>query len=882
MAKSKSKRKAQLQNINFIRSAKIQLDLTKDQKKMVDSTIRIGMEMTAEYCECLLAMRGEPVYLREHEGEVEERLLDEKYWKDFKAKNLGYPTSTSDADLKELFGIICGKNQRREFCNPLLLNGCKAGQSGKETREKSLYSSLIQSGTLPFKTRSAIYPSTLRFQAFECATSYVASWVEANEAAKKQYYALKAEIESVDVSQEQEKLFNDFIKKTDLRITAKLIDKMSRFGFEVRYAAEELAVAQKMEPNISVWRKLFHLEVLKQQFERSRPYARFSMPCPKNHVRQLSYGHNYIPFTISYDGGSFTITTQLFDGVNLCNQQIKGRASGYFRDLKVSDYYEKNDKRGTVSKNKSFKFEYRRGNNSILDESMTGIVKEIFLIRQKTKKSANEYYFVAPLNCEAERYQAADDLKSAYMLEPGTTTVDVPKGTILVSADMGVNPFWSIRSYCWDGKTWKHVTTKKLGCVKDQKYVELIRQEMDLISLFRTYLDYLKVLEKTVSPEEEEGRQDHLLRCSKKYVDKLSKLRNTGFLSNEILDSWPSELSQNVEIARKVAYDKVTELSRSFRKLKDFHQFSSRKTGISNDQFVFLSYFKSLISAKKSFHYRGMPTTNKFAKRSGFESLNRYYASLKIDLQRKISQALVYEARLLGAHGIIVEELEDSKSVAKKSRRENELWALWSPLTMKNMIAHFCQQYGLMFCEVDPKLTSQYDPLTKKPGYRSKEKKSDLYVNRDGIFRLDADSEAAAENIFFRFIDRASYHYQIYALWVENVEELGLSPCYLPYTKKSEKSENSKKVKQDSEPAEKKESKAWKKSLVHHVLERMYGTSEVLIDDATGKPITLEKNQLKLLKWSEKKVKLYRYGDVWLGESRHIEEVGKIKSKLNI
>src|SRR5690606_32835536 len=151
-------------------------------------------------------------------------------------------------------------------------------------------------------------------------------------------------------------------------------------------------------------------------------------------------------------------------------------------------------------------------------------------------------------------------------------------------------------------------------------------------------------------------------------------------------------------------------------------------------QFVFLSYFKSLISAKKSFHYRGMPTTNKFAKRSGLESLNRYYASLKIDLQRKISQALVYEARLLGAHGIIVEELEDSKSVAKKSRRENELWALWSPLTMKNMIAHFCQQYGLMFCEVDPKLTSQYDPLTKKPGYRSKEKKSDLYVNRDGIF----------------------------------------------------------------------------------------------------------------------------------------------------
>lgn len=826
---------------NIVRTVQVALNLSADNRRLAKLTIDANLNLAQEYCRAILAMRCDSVWVANVVDPTQgDTHFSSDYWEKWLSNNLTSYRKRDREGLQEVFRVICKTGMRKGYADPLFMLGSRSQAVSKHN--------LLRSGVLPFTIQSKL-PAPMRYQAWECASSYVASWVECDASAKLEHERRRKALEAAQLSADELSLLMTFIDKTELNVTDKLVDKMRRFGFDVYYAREEMTIAEKMQPNIEVWRRCFNFVLKKKDFEASKPYARFKFPCPQTHVRNINFGSNYINFTIDHDESGFLFKTKLYDGAKLIPVELRGHDTRQLEDLVVDQTFDKPD--GTLSKSSANRLSYRRGNHSELDESVVGVVREVFLQRRRTKKSQAQYVFAMPVNISVAGSDVGDSLRTHYMSEPGGL-LNPPVGTVIVSADHGVNPFWALRAFKWDGKNWNLIGKKVVGGIKDQDFCDSVQAQISKTKKFRTLLDYLKTLE------------------SEKVLS-AKKIEKTVEACGEFGINYPA----NIESLKKVCFDLAHDLSSQFRQLKDYVSHPSRKTGVAFDQFIFLKFEKLLLSSKKALNYRGLPPVGKFGKRPGFEKCWLGFGNRKKDLQKKFAQSIVYEARKFKADLLVLEEFKASRS--KKTRAENELWDLWTPLSVKTWVKHFAVQYGLSITEVDPRLTSQYDSETKQPGYRPKDAKASLYVIRRGnVVRKDADLDIATENIFRRFLDRPAYTYQIKARLVANHDKLRIPPSYVPSLVKAEE-----KVEADESNSEfTGKVKKWKKSLTSHVLLQQYDSEHVVFDVLTGEVRRVTPAVFKNIKTEGKEVKLYRHGERWLSEPLHKQAVEEIKNRV--
>jgi hypothetical protein len=101
---------------------------------------------------------------------------------------------------------------------------------------------------------------------------------------------------------------------------------------------------------------------------------------------------------------------------------------------------------------------------------------------------------------------------------------------------------------------------------------------------------------------------------------------------------------------------------------------------------------------------------------------------------------------------MVMEELDVTMSSGDLSG-ENRMKAIWAMGQTKVWLKNKANLEGILIAEVDAFLTSQIDPETQKMGYR---KGRYIYVNRNNKYvKIDSD-EAAAVNVFMKFISHGT------------------------------------------------------------------------------------------------------------------------------
>jgi len=267
-------------------------------------------------------------------------------------------------------------------------------------------------------------------------------------------------------------------------------------------------------------------------------------------------------------------------------------------------------------------------------------------------------------------------------------------------------------------------------------YVDTYADHIDKISAkdFVDDIDGIKVLDeddpyvvKILShlPEDVEGNQDDILNIS--------------------LLKWKTSNAQFVPPLIQEAKAIMSRIKR-----ENLDNIRGKKTQVVTQKtFHKIKFAKALLSLMKSWSSIGTVRVVKTDQIYG-KKIWDYINGLRRNVLTYLSSAIVNNALDLGAHMIILEDLDSSVSKYRE-KDKNAIQSLWGSGELKKRIEEKAEKHRVVVQYVSPYLTSQLDNETKDIGYR---KGGRLYVVRNGkIKSIDADINAS-KNIGERFFDR--------------------------------------------------------------------------------------------------------------------------------
>jgi IS605 OrfB family transposase len=817
---------------SFVRTAKIKLSVPFDHRLLLQKTMTLVHQRSREYCEALLALRGLPVRVRSGRQEI---VLESVHWQRYLKAFL---TRCAYLDrLPQLYQAILDTSRVRGYMTPLsdicsrtgsfTRKNPRTGACNEAEPGKALCRFLLQEQVLPFRFQTSL-PRHFDYSAWEMATSHIRSWAEVNAATQENYAQEVKKLEVLQPLPTWVALYESWKASTGLGdsselsreivINERFVFKFKKFGFDVFYAAEALRAARVINSDPNFWLKLFLWDVQRQRLERLRESACFCFPDIDASTRAMSLGHNYVPYELAYDGRSFQLVTHLLaDSGTPVRVTLCGLDSAYFRDLEV-----------TPSIHGTYFFHYKRGNNSDLPESVEAVLKE-----PRICKTDRDFYLLLPLTLTQSVQPAALTLASYHFKGQG----DI-KGLRTLSVDLGIHPILSM------------VVSENLGSGKHRdllSFAEGQAADAAYSSKIRILQRYMKAVGNVIKYYHFVGKNlyDRARTCF------LRTFRHLG-LGAEAFEMSRTDI-------RVLILRHLRECRQQYRFLRrpDLHR--QRQCHLSQEMFEWIDLTRTWTSVCQRWHYLGLPPLAPFERRDGFEKVFRYYAHLKRDCVKKIAQRVVYLARKHLASAVLLEDLEFFRMSVAHDRFKNALLHVWSAASIRQWMEHFAQQYGLRVFLIDPRHSSQLDPLTGEFGYRDEDDKSRLHVLRgDTLFTLDAD-QAAAANLARRFHSRYADVPVLRASRILHPEKMGLPfSSYLT---------------QDGER-------------VKRSLRNLYGSSSVVLlphgqhcwraqPCRGGRPEVEQENSNVD---SEKGTKFCRHGDFWLDWEGHQARIQEIKA----
>ncbi len=410
---------------------------------------------------------------------------------------------------------------------------------------------------------------------------------------------------------------------------------------------------------------------------------------------ELAVSEREIPYGVNYENFSLELAGDRLKFV-LGKREFQALRTLYFKDLKV------------IPAKNSYVFKYRRGNNSTLDEQVEAVLKEITLYR----KNGN-YYVGLSLNLQVDGdNKNCRTVKDYYFFKRAS----LPNGARIMAIDLGItNP-----------ASYVHVSTKKKGHEVIGSGIIGVDKEFNF--LHPKYVAKLKKFKASLSEAFAAITELHPIKKVLHSQEEWSKLR------------YP--ISQMIE-----------KLSKEMRQLRR-GDLNVRNHGTSHEQMQFILVYKNFVDLLKKWTYFGSKPAAKKERRKGFEKHIRRLENLKKDFRKKLACEIVREARRKGSDLIVIEDLEHFTPDSTKDSNLNELLMLWGSGQIGKWIEHFADQYNIGVLKVDPRMTSQIDPLTGKIGYRSKYDKRKFFVKRGNKIEVIHADLAAAENIAKRVTNR--------------------------------------------------------------------------------------------------------------------------------
>lgn len=656
-------------------------------------------------------------------------------------------TNAVDEDFKELFNLtINAANSSRTIRDPFVN---KKSKVGNKTEDKlALHCrKMLDNGKLPILSNSV--ESKLDHTAFKIAVGHLGSWHDCDNRTKKNYSTAANELDKLkdavnDFSIKFEIDFiselNKWLESNKIHLSKKKLAKFDRFGWDTH----RLPVDQLKEINEykNYWQQTMQLKMAQQRLEDLRP--RSALTLPGNKPRDIPLGDNAIAYSLKYENGCISTVsikdmefkvadTSYFKNLKIVTsnpsykiyyngkpvrtgqkshfstedearlwvekQVIKPKSPHYGRDLRGYTYIKPDD----IDKT-SYDFSYIRGNKSNLPEDITAVLKETTLL-----KRGEEYYLGLCLNVQVPNL---DDKTKAFVDYFYSEKADAKPliGVNVMGIDLGITNL----GYC----TVASSTGKGNYDVKDSFLIGDIINK----SFFNKMNNLLKKIKEVY-------KDINVLREKVPYGGIFGKENWQNFHS---LPEW------------KECRDRVQSVINEFKEICRWE-----KRGIIGlkEQSMMIKLYKEFIGFLKSWTYLGSKPKEKGQRSVGFEKHQKHLENLKKDFRKKFACEVVRAARRHGVTIIAAEDLQHFKPDGERKSGDNERLMLWGKGEILKWLKHFAEQYGICVITVDPRMTSQTDPLTGLFAYRCY---GSLYVEREGIIEeLDADC-AASENIAAR------------------------------------------------------------------------------------------------------------------------------------
>jgi IS605 OrfB family transposase len=726
---------------------------------------------------------------------------------------------TDNVDLHRLYDLVAKESEpARTIRGPMTDAASKTGgKSGKDLPQ--LLKRLLENKTLPVKTlpEFSLHPN-YDYAAFHMAVSGFKSWHECNERTESNYKKFMENLTNTQPDEEGLSAFRRWLVSNNIWITKKVASKFNRFGWDCYYYNWEQL--KEINPDASYWAKIMSWQVKFQHSKCLRETSVCTLPQLQYSEREIPYGKNYTRFAMTYNGRNFVFYVD--------DMELVAMPTGYFRNLTVTDetkameclrepikvllkeavVHFKNvdssyrlgiakvdeaiDKLTELVRNHKeeyrqeklvdlldrcnklktiplenilgqtkkvlekfqdsvihYKFVYHRGNNSPLDESVTAHLKELMLFRKN-----NSYYIGLPMSVEVgESLQGGQQFMDYYFSTE--TEAECPNVRVM-GVDLGII----------DPAAWTIVDTTRNTIVADG----IIGKNGNNFK-FPWYVKRLKEFESKMKEiyqeinELADELQGYNIYCEKWRA-------SLGYNTWEDWKSgseWKEWIGKVQPIARK-----MNELKREMNQLR-IPTLKIRNQEVTYEQILFILVYKKYIGILQRWTYFGSLKRNpdspsEYRKSgNGFAVHYRRLNNLKRHLSKIMGCEIVRTARKNNVQVIVVENLEHFSPDAEKDSSENELLMLWGKGEMAKWIEHFAKQYNdIKVIKVDPRDTSQTDPLTGMYGYRFY---STMFFDRNGEIQKVNANLSASHNIALRAITRnepfvkAVEHEDGYALW---------------------------------------------------------------------------------------------------------------------
>lgn len=851
------------------------------------------MEFLRAYTIVFLAFRQEDTKIRYWKDENDEPItvgLDQ--WKQILRYHEHIPADDEMKQYRKLFDYFMGEdiddakqNKSTHWCNPLYSPYAKPGRKTHKGNEvqphKRLMRQMEKKTLLPIShIRDIGLNKETPKAACHSACELVRSWVKNNERTKQNYNKQKSKVAS---TQCDTTMLDKLTHETGLYVNEKLLEKIKKYKFDVRYAKQEMELAQKLCPDIEYWQKAVALRVEENRLNNLSPESVFSMPHITKHVKSMEFGSNYISFGITpysvKNGTAFIIkiddnpvyclaTKQIVNCSIEKNKENENFSVQYLTGNKKKDRLKAELKSIRIQKIKSNDKIYNLLTNGDLSSKDVAAKLKISrkeadahlrnLVKQKMAKeiknhfrAIGQYEIQLPLNVELS--DVATEAKTYYLSEPTKSLRENPKfkpsNKIIVAAcDINHNPLANFVFHTIDANG-NIVNQQKLtaGKIESRNLCDQFDNTRIKINHVRKLIQFNKSIKSSNKLHE---------RAVKSFNESL------GYLGLGNVDDYHENIDDHVRNLVGEIKNKMKDLA----KLKAGDKSCKFNNAATTDQFKWLILYRDYVRMLKSKTYENKEPLKPGEKRppQDFSRKTKYLSNLKNDFLKKWSFLIVNTAMQQHAKILIHEDIDPERSKSKYSRRNNDLWDIFSPRRLLDWLEHQAKKYGLELLGVNPAYTSQKDhenPLM----WGHREYANILFLRNGKVVKLDVNADVAPINIFNVFYKHDLDLHSLECEPIKNCQSLGLPEgSFLakgqPF---KEDEENENKLK-------------WKRPYTAHKLLRRYGLP-CLVITPDGRPMPIDEKIFSKIICKHDTVRHYLHQadgkDVWYAWNDHKKEI---------
>lgn len=533
--------------------------------------------------------------------------------------------------------------------------------------------------------------------------------------------------------------------------------------------------------------ELGHLWLLEEKERTERWFSSLRFPDAISSPPHIYLGNNFIKFSLQTDSQfRFTLQTKLIDPDDRSKEKsvkVTSCPSDYFsaaviipRSGKESGTFDLLFNKGKINgptihgvvKEPQLVLDRRRAENKGIGKLLAGEVEPAYLKLAYTVEQDFSDHFYAADGSLNKLYAAVNYFKTSLSKDADDKRDEVKIGTRLITVDLGIYPImWATvleiqekrgdgYSYELPGIGWANeIASFPLGAVKSQEFIDEVKQFQKVVRAVKSAIGYFKAAD--------QGREPY----------KMSAFVHTTL--TETISSWDIGVSfadDSRALERKLGKC-VQKLGEWFDRLS--HN-NCRKEGISSDAVVWLFAVKEYYRLKRSWTCRKRPPLEKGQQpvQNECAKLMRYIQNVKKDIGRKIPYALQEVVKEYGAHIVVMEDLSEFKFSLRNDAETNDLLSFWPHRSFVQRIRDNLNTVPAVLVLVDPRFTSQVDPLTLEFAYR---KGPQQYCEVNGKIEVRNAQESGARMIGVNFLTRHSTLYRLRAFESENKKG---EKCWVP------------------------------------------------------------------------------------------------------